>query len=70
MVTPERGVRAWSTACSPGWHEPEASHLLMLEAIAGPQALRAGLRRGGGQGYLWHEFGDTHLILPGRARRS
>ena len=47
-----------------GLHEPEASHLLMLEAVAGAALRRpaATTRRAGG--YLWHEFGDVHLILP------
>ena len=47
-----------------GWHEPEASHLQMLEAIAGHRAARALLRAALDAGYLWHEFGDSHLILP------
>ena len=34
-----------STGCSPGWHEPEASHLLMLEAVAGRRALELAYRR-------------------------
>src|SRR5262245_39381366 len=38
VVTPERGVRAVDGLVT-GWHEPEASHLLMLEAIAGRPAL-------------------------------
>ena len=45
-----------------GWHEPEASHLLMLEAVAGRAARRA-YEAAPEQGYLWHEFGDMHLIL-------
>ena len=47
-----------------GWHEPEASHLLLLEAVAGRAARRALLRRRRRRGYRWHEFGDTHLLLP------
>ena len=38
VITPERGVRAVDGMIT-GWHEPEASHLLMLEAIAGPELL-------------------------------
>ena len=50
-----------------GWHEPEASHLLMLEAVAGRAAARAARTRPrSARGYLWHEFGDSHLILAGR----
>jgi S-adenosylmethionine:tRNA ribosyltransferase-isomerase len=47
-----------------GWHEPEASHLLMLEAIAGRSLLEKSYAASLQEGYLWHEFGDTHLILP------
>ncbi len=50
-----------------GWHQPEASHLLMLEAIAGPalvaQAYDAATDPANGR-YLWHEFGDSCLFLP------
>ena len=47
-----------------GWHEPEASHLLMLEAVAGRELLERRTRPASAEGYLWHEFGDMHLILP------
>jgi S-adenosylmethionine:tRNA ribosyltransferase-isomerase len=46
-----------------GWHEPEASHLMMLEAIAGPELLESSYAEAVARGYLWHEFGDSHLIL-------
>ncbi len=63
VVSPERPVRSIDGFLT-GWHEPEASHLAMLEAIAGPAAPRGLLRRRAREGYLWHEFGDVHLILP------
>lgn len=47
-----------------GWHEPQASHLQMLEAIAGERLVERSYRRALAVGYLWHEFGDSHLILP------
>jgi S-adenosylmethionine:tRNA ribosyltransferase-isomerase len=47
-----------------GFHEPEASHLAMLEAIAGPELLAATYREALDHGYLWHEFGDVNLVLP------
>jgi S-adenosylmethionine:tRNA ribosyltransferase-isomerase len=47
-----------------GWHEPAASHLRLLEAVAGPDLLARSYRAALGHGYLWHEFGDSHLILP------
>ena len=46
-----------------GWHEPEASHLEMLEAIAGAELLASAYRAALEHGYLWHEFGDSQLIL-------
>jgi S-adenosylmethionine:tRNA ribosyltransferase-isomerase len=47
-----------------GWHEPGASHLAMLEAIAGPELVAASYLEALAAGYLWHEFGDSHLVLP------
>jgi S-adenosylmethionine:tRNA ribosyltransferase-isomerase len=47
-----------------GLHEPRASHLDMLAAIAGPDLLRRSYDAALAEGYLWHEFGDSHLILP------
>ena len=62
VVTPECGVRAVDGLIT-GWHDPEASHLMMLEAVAGPELLRASYDAALDAGYLWHEFGDSHLIL-------
>jgi S-adenosylmethionine:tRNA ribosyltransferase-isomerase len=63
VVSPERPVRAIDGFLT-GWHEPEASHLAMLEAIAGRDLLEASYEAALAEGYLWHEFGDVHLILP------
>ena len=63
VVSPERGVHVVDGIVT-GWHEPQASHLLMLEAIAGRDLLRRSYEAGLEAGYLWHEFGDSHLILP------
>jgi len=63
VVTPERGVRVVDGMVT-GWHEPEASHLLMLEAIAGRALLESSYEASLAEGYLWHEFGDVHLVLP------
>jgi S-adenosylmethionine:tRNA ribosyltransferase-isomerase len=62
VVTPERGLRVVDGLLS-GWHEPEASHLLMLEAVAGKDLLARSYAAARERGYLWHEFGDVHLIL-------
>lgn len=63
VVTPERGVRVVDGLLT-GLHEPEASHLLMLEAVAGRAAIDRGYAEALQGLYLWHEFGDVHLILP------
>jgi S-adenosylmethionine:tRNA ribosyltransferase-isomerase len=63
VVTPERGVRVVDGLLT-GLHEPEASHLLMLEAIAGRAAIERGYAAALSGLYLWHEFGDVHLVLP------
>ncbi len=62
IITPERGVRAVDGLLT-GWHEPEASHLAMLEAVAGRRPLELAYRAAFEAGYLWHEFGDSHLLL-------
>ena len=63
VVTPERGVRAVDGLLT-GWHEPESSHLKMLEAIAGGELLERSYHAAKAHRYLWHEFGDVHMILP------
>jgi S-adenosylmethionine:tRNA ribosyltransferase-isomerase len=47
-----------------GWHEPRASHLQMLDAIGGERLVKRSYESALTHGYLWHEFGDSHLILP------
>jgi len=63
VVTPARGVRVIDGLLT-GWHEPEASHLDMLEAVAGRPLVYRSYAAALQAGYLWHEFGDVHLILP------
>ena len=62
IVTPERGVRS-VTAMLTGLHEPRSTHLWMLEAVAGRGHLGIAYGEALKEGYLWHEFGDLHLIL-------
>ncbi|MCU1601466.1 MAG: S-adenosylmethionine:tRNA-ribosyltransferase-isomerase (queuine synthetase) [Frankiales bacterium] len=47
-----------------GWHEPGASHVHLLEAVAGPALVADAYDHAGREGYLWHEFGDSCLLLP------
>ena len=48
-----------------GWHEPESTHLGLLQALAGRDILVESYQAALDTGYLCHEFGDSHLILPG-----
>ncbi|HEX6418236.1 MAG TPA: S-adenosylmethionine:tRNA ribosyltransferase-isomerase [Acidimicrobiales bacterium] len=63
VVTPERGVRVVDGLLT-GWHEPESSHLAMLEAVGGRSLVDASYAAAVAGGYRWHEFGDSHLLLP------
>ncbi len=63
VVTPQRGVRAVDGLLT-GWHEPRASHLALVEAVAGRALLEQSYREAIDAGYRWHEFGDSHLVLP------
>jgi S-adenosylmethionine:tRNA ribosyltransferase-isomerase len=63
VITPQRGIHAINGLLT-GLHEPQASHLFMLQALAGLAHLRVTYHEALNEGYLWHEFGDLHLILP------
>ena len=62
VITPERGVRIVNSLLT-GFHEPKATHLAMLEAICGRSHLERTYAAALAHQYLWHEFGDLHLIL-------
>lgn len=62
LVTPETGVR-WVDGLITGLHEPVSSHVRLLTAVAGAEALSVAYEAALREGYLWHEFGDVHLIL-------
>lgn len=63
VVTPERGVAAVDGLLT-GLHEPRASHLRMLAALSGQEVLDHAYAEALERRYLWHEFGDVHLLLP------
>ncbi len=63
VITPERGIRSVNALLT-GLHEPRATHLFMLEALANAEHLRIAYHEALRERYLWHEFGDLHLILP------
>ena len=76
VITADRALRS-VTGLITGLHEPHATHLALLERV-----IAAGLGVGGGAachlerayaearrlGYLWHEFGDSHLIIAARTK--
>jgi S-adenosylmethionine:tRNA ribosyltransferase-isomerase len=46
-----------------GWHEPGASHLQLLTAVAGAELVHKAYDEALAERYLWHEFGDSCLLL-------
>ncbi len=62
VVSPVAGVRAVDGIIT-GWHEPRASHLALLEAIAGRDLLQRSYAAALAGRYRWHQFGDLHLIV-------
>jgi S-adenosylmethionine:tRNA ribosyltransferase-isomerase len=62
IVSPSRGVSTVDGILT-GWHEPEASHLQLLEAVAGTGALSRSYAAAHALGHRWHEFGDFNLLL-------
>ena len=63
IVTPRRGIRSVDGLLT-GFHEPRSSHLAMLEALVDREHLALAYEEALREEYLWHEFGDLHLILP------
>jgi S-adenosylmethionine:tRNA ribosyltransferase-isomerase len=63
LITPQRGIRAVNGMLT-GLHEPLSTHLAMLETLTGRAHLEITYQEALKERYLWHEFGDLHLILP------
>ena len=62
-IHPRRGVQVVDELLT-GFHDPMASHSAMLYALAGEEIVRSAYAEAVEHHYLWHEFGDTNLILP------
>ena len=62
VITPERGIRTVDSLLT-GLHEPRSSHLGLLEALAGAEHVALAYEAAVEGGYLWHEFGDLHLVM-------
>jgi S-adenosylmethionine:tRNA ribosyltransferase-isomerase len=65
VIGPDQPVRVVEGLIS-GWHDAGASHLLLLEAVAGTGLVAAAYDEALAARYLWHEFGDSALLLPNR----
>ncbi len=63
VISADRPVR-FVDGLLTGFHEPRSTHLAMLEAIAGRAHIAHAYAAALAGGYLWHEFGDSHLMLP------
>ena len=63
FVNPDRGVHAFDGLLT-GFHDPVTSHLALLAAFLGMKGVRSAYAEAVRAGYLWHEFGDSHLVLP------
>jgi S-adenosylmethionine:tRNA ribosyltransferase-isomerase len=63
VIKPDTSLRSVNALLT-GLHEPQASHLAMLQALAGLDHLYVTYTEALREKYLWHEFGDLHLILP------
>jgi S-adenosylmethionine:tRNA ribosyltransferase-isomerase len=61
-VHPQRGIHTVDGLIT-GLHDPVTSHLAMLYALTSPDLIRTAYGEAVREGYLWHEFGDSHLIF-------
>lgn len=69
VIGPDRRPRVVDGLIT-GWHAPEASHLLLLEAVAGATLVAEAYDAALESRYRWHEFGDSCLLLPEPSDRS
>jgi S-adenosylmethionine:tRNA ribosyltransferase-isomerase len=65
VLGPERPARAVDGLIT-GFHDPDASHLDLLAAVAGPATVDRAYREAALHGYRRHEFGDVALLLASR----
>jgi S-adenosylmethionine:tRNA ribosyltransferase-isomerase len=67
VITEERSLRVVNGLIT-GLHEPHATHLRMLDRVVAAAGgderhLACAYAEARDRGYLWHEFGDSHLII-------
>jgi S-adenosylmethionine:tRNA ribosyltransferase-isomerase len=63
VLGPDRPARVVDGLVT-GWHASGASHLQLLQAVAGPDLVQAAYAEALRERYTWHEFGDSCLLLP------
>ena len=63
VLGPQRPARVVSGLIT-GWHPPGTSHLEPLEVVAGAELVERAYHEAVRARYLWHEFGDSCLLLP------
>jgi S-adenosylmethionine:tRNA ribosyltransferase-isomerase len=62
VISSERPVRVVDGLIT-GWHNPDASHLLLVESVAGAELTQHAYDAAVAEHYLWHEFGDSCLLM-------
>jgi S-adenosylmethionine:tRNA ribosyltransferase-isomerase len=67
VISPQRPVRVVDGLIT-GWHNPDASHLLLVESVAGAELTQRAYDAAVAERYLWHEFGDSGLLIPAGKR--
>ncbi len=63
VISSDRPVRVVGGLVT-GWHNADASHLLLVESVAGRNLTQAAYDAALARRYAWHEFGDSALLLP------
>ncbi len=63
LITPEKTIKSVNAMLT-GLHEPRATHLSMLQGLVSLDHINKTYQEAIEKKYLWHEFGDLHLLLP------
>ena len=64
-LSPQRPIRSIDGLLT-GFHEAQSTHLALLAGFVGVPRLQRAYEFAARAGFLWHEFGDSHLLLSDR----